>query len=95
MKYREETVRFVDSYDFDKTVKDEFGREYQFVADEECGNDSTHRFQVDGELDKWEQKQVNEFVETGEGSYLARNLLNALCARSVIPAGTYVVEVCW
>lgn len=64
-------------------------RDYSFVDTEECGNDTSHTFDVNGEIDEWERKELAK----GKGSNYA--VLNHLCAAGVIPPGSYLIEVCW
>lgn len=96
MEYREETVFCVKWYELEKAVQDEFGHVFEFVATEEARNDNVYRYRVGGEVNEWEKREVDKFVATGDlDLYMTRALLNTMCARKVIPAGTYLVEVCW
>lgn len=85
----------VDYSDFEKEVKDAFGQDYSFVADVECGNDSSHQYTVDGKVYEDEEEDIEEFKSTGKYGYLAGTLLNKLAQMGRIERGDYIVEVCW
>ncbi len=63
---------------------------YSFVATQECGNDSSHRFNLSGrplsqnDLTEWAKGNINNWL-----------LLDKLCADGHIEPGTYIVEVSW
>lgn len=70
----------------------ELSREnYDFVHMQECGNDSTHEFNIDGKLDKYEIENWNR------RDFMYRNhlILNKLCSDGYICPGCYMVSVCW
>lgn len=79
---------------FNQFVQEYFGQEYHFVADQECGNDSTHEFYVT-EGENFFEEDIKQFEETGKYRYLAGSILEYLCFNEEIPAGTWIVEVCW
>lgn len=95
---KKKVVVEVDYRDLERLVVDKypFMNGYSFVATEECGNDSTHRFVVDGNLDKvyeaeWEKvKEPNVWFDLSNGF-----ILNKLAADGNIEPGEYVVRVFW
>ena len=76
-------------------VKETWGHDWEFVSDQECSNDSSHEFSVDGEIDEWGQKEIDEFAKTGKGSFLARDLMNTLYKMGKLEKGEYLIQVCW
>jgi hypothetical protein len=69
---------------------------YSFVAIEQCGNDSSHEFYVDGKLDDSDQEELDEWVESGGKKWIFNSaVLNDLCKQGIIPAGNYIVRVSW
>lgn len=92
---KKKTVIEVSYSDLEKLVKKHYPEQYKhmggysFAAVEECGNDTSHGFDVDGKLDDWD---LEKFAK-GEASNIA--LLNKLCADGLIEAGEYLIEVCW
>jgi len=92
------TIIEIDYHELEKLVKEKLGyKEYDFVAVEECGNSSSHEFDVSNEFEdaeydeqdiaKWEK---GEFVHYSNGT-----VLNQLCRKGYIPAGEYLVNVFW
>lgn len=96
LKLVTETIHKVDSYDLEEFIEKVTGHTYEIVASEEWSNDSQHRFTVEAKLDKWNKEDWNTFKATGEAEcYRLRAILNGLCADGHIPAGNYLVTVCW
>ena len=84
--------------DLDKFLTERFSFDprYEFVAAEEMGNDSEKRIDVDPELDEWDKKRMEEVLETKKWEcYETGTLLDYLCEKGEIPAGTYLISVCW
>jgi hypothetical protein len=85
----------------------EFGQEFNFVADQECSNDSDHSFNVTGKrfnaetkeyepgIGDYDRKEVEAFRETGNYYFLASTLLEYLCVEGKVEPGEYLIEVCW
>lgn len=88
-------VMRVNSYDLEEFIKDVTGQDFEFVADQEAGNDTQHEFDVDGDLEDYDEERVDEFLEGEYGSHLTRPLLNWLAKNGHIEKGTYLVGVCW
>lgn len=92
---RTKTIHTVQDSDLDRFISQVYGVEFNFVADNEVGNDSSVSFAVDGVLDDYERDEVAKFARGEVVSYISRTLLNDACARGLIPAGDYLVSVCW
>jgi hypothetical protein len=91
-----ETVIKVQYYDLEEFIDQVTGHAYEVVASEEWGNDSQHRFAVDGKLSDYEQDEWDNFKKTGEcGTYFLRTILNGLCSEKKIAPGNYLITVCW
>jgi len=62
----------------------------------ESPNDTTHEYDVDGKVDKWDRDTLKDAIE-GEGieHYSLGVVLNDLAAKELILTGTYLVRVCW
>lgn len=86
----------IDDDALDKLVFEKFGfKKYNFVAVQECGNDSAHAFNVNGHLTEYDKKQLAKWEKGEFVHYSNRVILNALCFHGLIPAGEYLVKVCW
>lgn len=98
LKHRVETSYIVDYYDFQEFVKEHLGIDnYEFVQDEECSNDSSHRFSVKEELNGYDKKAAQSILE-GEKQrwgFNARAILNALYLKGAIKPGNYTITACW
>lgn len=96
LKSETETIIKVQYFDMDEFIEEATGHTYEVVASEEWGNDSQHRFAIDGKLGDYEQKEWDQFKKTGEcGTYFLRTILNGLCADKFIKPGNYLISVCW
>lgn len=86
----------VDAYELERFIKEQYpsARSYSFMADQECGDDSSHRFEVKKELlHTYDQKKVDAFTSGQWVSFVTTALLTDLCNRDLLPEGTYLVEV--
>lgn len=78
---------FCEVYDF---------KSWSFVADQECGNDSDHTFDVDGKLGKLDREELVEILKSKKQTqFRTELLLKDCCARGLIEPGQYLVAVCW
>lgn len=94
LKIEERKAFFVDYGDLDAFINHHYPNlknKFEFVADEEMNNDSEKEINITGEVDKRDEKQIQE----GEGMYMTGGLLNDACRRGLIEKGTYVIQVCW
>lgn len=62
---------------------------YSFLAEEESANDVSHKFVI--KKDKLDGRPFRN----GAAFNGADNILTDMCNRGFIPAGTYVIDVCW
>lgn len=103
---RERVVHFkIDYHVIDEIVHQYYGvggsenkyyPAYEFVAIQECSNDSCHEFDVDGVLDTCTKESAVEFRENGNPGNLSNyDILNILCKDGWLEPGTYLVKVCW
>ncbi len=98
LEVKTELAHFVDYGDFESFINRVYGIEdWSFVADQECGNDSSHRFCPDGELSEYDKGDIKDWVDSdgADGCYMAHRLLDDCVRQRLIPAGVYIVEVCW
>lgn len=96
LKCETETVINVDMYDLENFIQEVTGHKYEIQAGEEWGNDSEHRFTINGKLYKWESEDWAKF-KAGQMKRSATNKLRAylqgLCVDGHIQAGTYIVSL--
>jgi hypothetical protein len=71
-------------------------RQYNFVADVECGNGTSHKYVVEKEqLLSYDLTRLAQFASGERTTYVTRILLTDLCNRDILPAGTYIIRVSW
>jgi hypothetical protein len=100
---RTKTVHHTDYEYLDQLILTEYGHDFEVVADQEVGNDSTIAFddvglpifEGDEVVDRWDRDKLETFKATGRGLLLLRILLNDMALRGVIPKGDYVISVSW
>ena len=101
LKMKTETVHIVVSCDFEEFVKEKYpyATDYSFVATEEAGNDSEHRFNATAESyygDELHEEDMADFHRNdGFKPFFTANLLTDMCKRGYIEPGTYLIEVNW
>ena len=65
---------------------------YRLLADTECAAGTVLTLIITGNLDKWHRQKVLTFAAGGYAPYVTQPLLEDLCQRERIPAGTYLVK---
>ena len=95
LKVRTATTHYVNAENLEEYVLMVYGQEYNFVADQECGNDSEHHFLVTGTVGPYEEESIQDFIKDGSYSFIAQALLDDLCRELLLEQGEYIVEVCW
>ena len=92
------TVIEMSDSELDELVHEKLGFEnYEFVAVEECDNESCHQFKIDGDLSR--HASSKEYLARWEcGTFVHYSnyiILNKLCADRHIPPGNYLITVSW
>ncbi len=95
LPYEEKTFRHVDYGDLDEFLSFHTGRPYESCCMEEWNNDSSKEMRIDGKLEDYQRRAVEKFINTGQGSYLTRALLNHLCADGILEPGDYLINISW
>lgn len=91
-----ETIHNVEVNDLETFVQTVTGHTYECSINEEFGNDSQHRFSVNGKIAVYQQKDWDKFKKTGETQpYSLRCILNGLVQDGHMAAGIYLIIVCW
>jgi len=90
----EEKCFVLDYDDFDMLVNKHVPgvKNYEVIAYEEWGNDSSHMFRGDGHLDQYD---LGEIEDVSKLHYKARAYMNYLVNAGVLPKGEYRIEVSW
>lgn len=86
----------MDYTELEKIVLDHYGVEFDFVAAQECGNDSYHLFVIDGkeEIDNYNKSIMDQWLK-GEDQPWPQTVLQDLVNQDVLQPGRYLISVCW
>lgn len=97
MKYTEKTYFLVDAYDLDEAIVAHYGlSSFDSAAVEKWRNDSSNSFVIKKEaLEDYEQDEISALKNGEEGDCSVHIILTDMCNADVIPAGEYLVSVCW
>lgn len=78
-------------------IKAMFGHDYEFVAAMEMNNDTSWTTSVGAKypLSKFDQPDITKFIERGEYSGNAHQLMQYMYEKGMITEGEYIVEVNW
>jgi hypothetical protein len=84
-------------HELEKLAKDVFGIDYEYVAEEELGNDENQTYTInEKDLDNgWDWREWAEFLEGKERRWRAHMLITRLVSLGKIPAGNILVELSW
>lgn len=89
VEYGDFEALVMETYDLD---------EWSFVADIECGNDSSHDFTIDEDdtVSPWDKDKIRKFIESnGTTGYMTQALLADMHNKGLISPGNYLIQVCW
>lgn len=94
----ERTYIVVDSLKLDELLKGRFPDvDVRFAVDFEISNDSSKVLEITNDpFDEWDQENFDNLMNgkpTGWGG--PQYLMQRLCQQGLLPAGKYLVEVCW
>ena len=96
LKYKEIKYFEVDYDDLDDFISEQYGREFEIVADQGLMNDVSKTVTVKKEqLNQWEQRDLEEWKLTGRKNWMFSTLLTDLCNRDLIPEGEYLINISW
>lgn len=96
LKTTTRTVIEVDEYDLNKFISDEYGHDFECVADQEWDNDQSHLIEIEKTpLDSVAEQKVTKFRETGRYSWSLYALLQDLCNCDKLSPGSYLITVRW
>lgn len=96
LKYVEKTIREVDYSDLDDFIKEEYGQDFECVADQEWSNHMSRQIDVrKEEIDKDDLEEIEIFKSTGKYEHLLRELLTDLCNKDKIEPAEYIIKIFW
>jgi len=96
IKFRRIEYYEIDYGEFERLIKKAYEQDYNYIYDIDCRHDSSQSYMVQSnELDKYDEKAINIFIESGRYNNMVAILLNDLCRRKIIEPGNYLIHVCW
>lgn len=96
LKSKDYIIKEVEYRDFDDFIEEVYGHKFNFVADQECSNDSEHTFEVvKAELDEYDEEELENFKFHAKYERLTYILLTDLVNRDLIVPGMYLISVSW
>lgn len=78
-------------------IKAHFGiKDFSVPCDEECGNDVSLEFRLDGKMSDYDQRELADILSGRRRSgFRTRTLLNFLVSEGVLEPGKYLIRVSW
>lgn len=99
LKWKMTAYKEVDYEHLNEFINEEFPvfkRDFSVAYVEEWSNDSCYIINVNGKINEYEQKELNEILATGKlKNNMTELLLNHLCQRGAIEKGAYLIKVSW
>lgn len=95
LNMRTEVTHYVDYRELEEFIQDTYGFQYEVVAAEECGNDTSLAFTVGTNFDNNDALLFEEMRQGIWHPYRTHMLLTKLASEGKIPTGKYIVEICW
>ena len=97
MKIEGKQIMKVQYRELEKLVLETYGfREYSVCAEEELGNGSNMTVDVDGDIDEFDEEDLQQMIVTKEAKkYSTHILMNDLYRKGLIPKGEYLVQIYW
>lgn len=92
--FEKKTVFSADYHEVEQLINEYFPKlngQYEIPCSEECSNDVTLEYDLDGKLDTWDEQSIEE----GKEMYMTRTYLDKLVSVGTLEAGTYIIRVSW
>ena len=95
LKVTTKTTHFVNYSEVEGFIAESYGIKNFEIT--ESPNDTDYTFNVTAEpLDEYTAPKVAEKISQGWAEhYYIGSILDDLCGKGLLPAGTYVMRVCW
>lgn len=75
-----------------KLICDTYGfKEFIIACEEEKSNDSYMVVEVDGDIDEWDQEEIDK----RETTFLTRAYMNDLGNKGLLDKGKYLLDISW
>ena len=98
-KFKKETIFSIDYGDFEDIVEKEYGHYFDVVGDTESSNYFTLHYDTTNPSnpleESWNKDRFQEWLDTGEKSYMTSNIVQHLAFNNKIPRGTITIKIFW
>ncbi len=91
----EHTVFWAGFGEVERVFSKLLGKPFSIVEQEEAKNDISLTFNVTGNIDRYQFKEIAVFMMSGTGEYLTQTVLDFLCGEGFLEPGAYVIDVSW
>lgn len=92
----QDLATFIDYDELDSLVKEVYGHDWEFCADQEASNDTAYSWRFKKvPLDRWEAARLADFKLRGNGNHVASAIIQDLVNQNKIPEGRLVILVSW
>jgi len=96
--FAEQMYIVVDSFKLDEYLKEKFPDvDISFAGDFEMSNDSSKVVNITNDMfEEWDQKHFDDLMAGRPAGWGGpQYLMQRLCQQGKLPAGNYLVKVCW
>lgn len=85
----------VNWYDLEELICKIYSIDYEFQADVECDNDTSHDFNIKKEVfNDWDRDRLKDFIDTnGRKTNMTRVLLKDMCNKGILSPGNYLIQI--
>lgn len=90
-----EIVFKCDCDEIEELIREHYGVFYETQAAEESNSNTIKEFDIDGKLDAWELKELDEIIAGKWHGWMTAAFMNKLCQDGYLEAGTYIVNFGW
>lgn len=91
LNIKTKTVHTIYGHNLDAFIQETYGVGYSTAAANEAADDQTFEFSVVGEVDEWEQQDVDSILAGGWENFSTGAMLNYMAKSGLIPTGDYLV----
>ncbi len=93
--FASKAVWHVDIFDLNDFIAEKYELD-KFEGHLEASNDSDHEIEVDGEVDEYDEEDLQKALKSGWiEMWRLGVILNDMCRKQWIFPGNYLVSVCW
>ena len=81
--------------DLEQLIGDTYGKEFSVISALCCGNDTMHSVRAQNCADKWEKREIQDWLDGGHEEIGLHGIFSDMCEKGLLEAGDYLVNVYW